>query len=133
MKITAKQYANALFESLKKASDKKQDEIISNFVNVLIDYNHVSYLPNIISYFEKIWDKEKNIIKGDITTAREINKNIEKDIINFIKKENGNKVLEIEKRIDKSIKGGFILRLGDRITDASLKTKVEDLKNKMID
>ncbi|MCD4694148.1 F0F1 ATP synthase subunit delta [bacterium] len=133
MKITAKQYANALFESLKEAGNKKQDEIITNFANVLISYNHVSYLPNIINNFNKIWDKDNNIIKGEIVIAREIGENIEKEIKNFIKKENGNKVLEIEKRIDKNIKGGFVLRLGDRLVDASLKTRVEDLKNKMID
>jgi F-type H+-transporting ATPase subunit delta len=133
MKITAKQYANALFKSLKEVQSNKRDEIIVNFVNVLIDYNHVSYLPNIINHFDKIWDKEKNIIKGEIVMARDIDENIEKDIMNFIKKENGNKILEVEKKIDKNIKGGFVLKLGDRIIDASLKTKVEDLGNKMID
>lgn len=133
MRITAKQYARALFESLREASAKEEDKIITNFVNILIEYNQVSYLPAINNYFEKIWNEENRIIKGEIITAREISEKIEKDILGFIKKENGDKSLEMERKIDEKIKGGFILKLGDRIIDASLRTRVEDLKNKMID
>ena len=36
------------------------------------------------------------------------------------------------KKIDKNILGGVIIRYGDKVVDGSLKTQLEDLKEKLI-
>jgi len=51
---------------------------------------------------------------------------------NYIAELSGAKEVVLNEKIDKNILGGVVIRYGDRVVDGSLRTSLEELKNKMI-
>ncbi len=132
MKITAKQYARSLFEEIKDIGDtKEQNKLIGNFARVLVKNNHVSYLPQIIRKFNQIWNREKGIVEAEVISARELNKEAQVEIEKFIQTKNGKKSIETRYKINPEIKGGFVVKMDDKILDASLKSRIRDLRNEL--
>ena len=129
-----KQYAKALFSLINEVkSDKEAKEIIKKFVEVLIKNNKISQIEKIISYFVELWDKEKNIMQAEIINAEEVGKEVEGILSNYLKKKIGDKKIFIKKTVDKNILGGFIIKYDNKILDASLATKIKELKGKLLE
>ncbi len=128
MKATPKQYAQTLFESVRNVSKEEASKILDNFSKVLVENNQVSQLEKILSYFSNIWNKENNILEAEIITARELNADDLISIKKFAIERAGGKEIDIKVIVDKQLKGGFVVRLGDEIFDSSLKNRIASLK-----
>lgn len=133
MKITAKQYAEVLFQSVNGQSKDKAKKIVDNFAKVLIENNQSSQLEKILSFFNNIWNQNNMIAEAEITSANELDKDSRKEIDKFIRNNASQKEIETKINIDSGIKGGFIVRLGDQIFDSSLKTRLNEFKKKISD
>jgi len=132
MKITAKQYATVLLESLEDKNEKQAGEIIKKFADVLRANNHLSLLGGIIRFFNEAWDKKNNTVEAEIVTARVISKQAIAELEKFIKSRAGSDKVEMSEKIDPSLLGGVVLRYGNKSLDLSLKTKLADLKRQIV-
>lgn len=132
MKISAKKYATALFEATAGKGEKEVKEAIERFVRILFENKDSKKAEMVIKYFVKTWNKNKGITVVDVLTKEKADEDVIKLLNEFIKKMLGAKELEIRQKVDKSIIGGVIIKHGDVIYDASLKTKVGELRNKLI-
>ncbi|MDD4901802.1 MAG: ATP synthase F1 subunit delta [Patescibacteria group bacterium] len=132
MKITAKQYATVLLESLEGKNEKQIGETLQKFADVLRANNHLSLLGGIIRFFNEAWDKKNNTVEAEIVTAREISKTAIAELEKFIKSRAGSDKVEMSETIDPSLLGGVILRYGNKSLDLSLKTKLADLKRQIV-
>jgi F-type H+-transporting ATPase subunit delta len=132
MKLTNKKYAQALFESVDGKNEKEINVVLKNFTDLLIKNNALAKINKIIEEFNAIWNKKNKIVKATITTAQEIDKSISQSLEDYIKKLSGAEKLEVENKINKDLISGTIIKYGDRILDNSLKTKINNLKIKMI-
>jgi len=132
MKITPKQYAQSLYQAAcgKKQSDVKG--VIENFVKVLINNNYIAKADQIIKQFKKIWNKEQGIVKAEVISARKLDIKITKLLNNYIAKLSGAKTIDLRQEVDKSILGGVVIKYEDKVLDGGLKTRLTDIKNKMI-
>jgi len=54
-------------------------------------------------------------------------------VVDYLKVKTGAKKVILDEEIDKKLIGGFVLRYNSKVVDASLKTSLEDLKNKISD
>lgn len=132
MKLTNKKYAQALFESVQGKSEKEVNVILKNFIDLLIKNNALAKINKIIEEFDTIWNKENKIVKATITTAQELDPGTAKSLENYIKELSGAEKLEVENEIKKDLISGAIVKYGDRILDNSLKTRINNLRIKMI-
>lgn len=132
MKITAKQYAAALLESLDGKSEKQAGEIIKNFSQVLLNNNHLSKLDGIILSFNESWNKKYNEVEAEIISARAIGKETIAKLKKFIEEKAGSEKISLKESIDKSLLGGVILRYGNKSLDLSLKNKLKTFKEQLI-
>lgn len=128
MKIKAKQYAQSLFELVKDSDEKEAKKVIQKMAEVLVKNNQGSQVEKIISYFNSLWDKEKGVLEAEIISANKLDKSVVSLLNDYIVKLLGNKDVVLKERIDASIKGGFIIRVDDKIFDSSLDTRVKELK-----
>jgi ATP synthase F1 delta subunit len=131
MKITEKQYAASLYQSVKDKNKKEADVVIENFVKILIANNDVCKLNQIIEQFEKVWNKEEGIVEAEVISAKRLDNKIVKLLNGYIAKLSGAKKVETAERVDKNILGGVVIKYGDKILDGSLRTRLEDLKSQM--
>ncbi len=132
MKITNKKYAQALFELVYNKDKKEIDMVLNNFIDFLIKKNHLVKIDKIIKEFNKIWDKNNGIVNATIITAQELDQKTEQSLQNYIKKISAAQRLKLKKIINKDLISGVIIKYGDRILDESLKTKLDNLKIKML-
>jgi F-type H+-transporting ATPase subunit delta len=132
MKITAKQYATVLLESLEGKDEKQTSEVLKKFSGVLRANNHLSLLGGIIRFFKEVWDKKHGTAEAEIVTARKISQQAIAELEKFIKTRAGSNEVELKEKIDHSLLGGVVLRYGNKSLDLSLKNKLAELKRQIV-
>ncbi len=132
MKIKIKQYAMALCESLDGKSSAEVKQVIKKFVELLAEKNFLAKSSKIISEFEKIWNKNNGMVEFEAESANKLDKAAGRSLENYVALASGAKKAVMKEKIDKNILGGVIIKYGDKILDASLKTQLRELKNKLI-
>lgn len=103
---------------------------ILSFVKVIIKNNRAHYLYKIFKESLYRFDDYLEIQEGKLILSKEMSEEEKEKIIKSIEKNEGAR-LELEEVIDPSILGGFIVTLKDNVYDASLKTKLQNLKESL--
>ena len=103
---------------------------ILSFVKVIIKNNRAHYLYKIFKESLYRFDDYLEIQEGKLILSKEMSEKEKEKIIKSIEKNEGVR-LELEEVIDPSILGGFIVTLKDNVYDASLKTKLQNLKESL--
>ena len=128
MKASAAQYAKTLYE-LASGKDKSEiDSIAASFAKLLAKNNRLKMAPAIIEKFGNIWNRENGILEADVESAYPLNDEASGKITKEIKEKYGAKEVILNNKINKDIKGGIIIKIGDEVTDSSVKKQLKMLK-----
>ena len=126
-KSTPKQYAVALYETVKNLSGKELSTVLKDFVSIIARDHKLKQINKIVEEFIRHGKKQEGIVQIEITSARELDeKTIDKIKSNF-----GDKV-EATIKIDETILGGIKVKTDDKILDGSLQTQLLKLKESII-
>lgn len=128
MKISAKQYAQGLYDLVAGKSEEDVAKVLRSFVGILARDRELNKEREIIDAFSEIWNKEDKELVANVTTARELMGESRNTIIEYLKKHTSSDKIALIENIDESLLGGFILKYESRILDGSLKTNLADLK-----
>lgn len=124
---------NPTFSSLQKHKviDTLFDKEVSAFIKCLCDNGRMAFYKDILEAYRTILDNEKGILEADFTSAF-IPEDEELDRIKamLVKKYNKNGV-SLRVKQDKSLMGGFVLKVGDTEYDKSLKGAINNMKRKL--
>jgi len=132
MKITPKQYALSLYETVDGKSSGEVKAVIKKFVEFLAKKNQLSKAEKIIVEFIKIWNDKRGIVEVRSVSAKGLDKETVKLLKNYIIKLSGAKEVIMNQEINKDILGGVVIRYADKVVDGSLRTQLGDLKEKLI-
>jgi len=116
--------ASALMAVCTKA---KFSKLTSQFVGTVAKNRRASELPQIISAFEARAARERGTSSAVVTSAQKLTPAQLKSLKLNLKKSIG-KDVDIETKVDPDLLGGFVVKIGSRLYDSSLKTKLEGLK-----
>lgn len=95
--------------------------------DILLDNNRILLLKYVAQQYIQLYNEANNIQVATVTTAFELDSELESKIQNKIQELTGNSAT-IENIIDPSIIGGFILRIGDLQYNASVAKSLSALK-----
>ena len=98
-----------------------------NFIKLVAQNRRLHALPAIISSYATLLAASKGEIAGEVTSADRLSAQQLKDLKAALKSALGQEVL-LTTRVDSSILGGLIVKVGSRMMDNSLKTKLQNLK-----
>jgi len=124
MRYNPKQYAQALYESLREVKDA--DLVFRNFYNLLVRNNDLKLLSKIIEKIEEIDKEERGAVEIKIAST----KKLEQEIIEKLRKLIKN--AEIKEEIDPSLIGGLKIQIGDLLIDGSIRAKLNKLRQSLI-
>ena len=114
------------------AAGDKVPEVFEKTVELLLTNNREDCLQSIMLEYQEQYRKSKNILRGKLTTAVEIDDPTTQKLIASIEgKVRGN--LELEKTVDPNILGGFILEVDFIRWDASLTGQLNRIKKQYIE
>ena len=97
------------------------------FLGLLAANARVGALASIITSFEALAAAERGAISAEVTTAIPLSAAQSKGVAAALRSALG-KDPEIETRVDPAILGGIKVKVGSRLYDASLKSKLDQLK-----
>lgn len=129
MKITPKQYATALLESL---DGHKTSEKIQNFLLVVKRNKDQKLLNKILAEFEILWSRQEGKVSGKVSSFSKLSESSKKHLVELVKKMSGAKDVELEVKEDASLIGGFVVRFEDMLVDGSVKRSLMKLENNLL-
>lgn len=118
------------FRLLENDFSKYFDILIINFLKLLINKYRIQFLSKIEKEFRLIYNNYKNIKEVSVISAIKL-KPEEKENISKLLGEKFQKVIEISEVVDPSIIGGIIVKYDEKILDASLRSKITNLKKRL--
>ncbi len=114
------------------ASGGEVSDVFMRFINLLLENDREACLQSIMLQYQEVYNESKNIIRGTLITAVEI----DDATMSMLKKSVEQKVegtLELEKTVNPEILGGFILDLDFIRWDASLSRQLNSIRNQYIE
>ena len=98
-----------------------------NFLKLAAKNRRLSALPEMIKAYATLLATSRGEIAGEVTSAQPLADSQLQDLKAALKSSLGRDV-ELSTRVDASILGGLIVKVGSRMMDNSLKTKLQNLK-----
>ncbi len=86
-------------------------------------------IRNIVAEYLKIYYEKNQILDVEATFAVEPSELQKKKLIEKLMKKTGKKI-NLDVKIDKSIIGGGIIKIGDQVTDGSIRKELNFLRKK---
>jgi F-type H+-transporting ATPase subunit delta len=129
MKVSAKQYAQTLFELTVDKSDADVDDVVVRFVAFMKKMGDRKKSRDVINQFNNIHNAKNNVVEAVVTSARTLDGNVQENVQSFVRKEYGATSVILNNVIDKDIKGGIVVRVGDEVLDGSVSGRLKQLKN----
>jgi len=102
-------------------------ELTSNFVGVVAQNRRLYVLKNMCSAFHSLLATSRGEISAEVTTAQPLSENQEQALTQELRKSIGSNVV-LDTKIDQTLLGGMVVKVGSRMVDSSLKTKLQRLE-----
>jgi len=125
--VVAKEKKQAVIRDIFK---KKISEVVLGYLLQIVEKGRENVLGEILAQYFVLRDEQLGIVRVSVKTTVEFSPKQEKDLVKQLEAMTKKKV-EIAFCLDKSIKGGFVARVGDTVLDGSIKRQLEILKLKL--
>ncbi|MFO8033495.1 MAG: ATP synthase F1 subunit delta [Desulfohalobiaceae bacterium] len=121
-----------------KAQDKKTilakildnveiGQVVRNFCNFLADKERLGSFQAIQEYYQTLLDEHQGIMRGELVTAIKLTKDRQEKTTKDLEERLQQKLV-LDYETDKNILGGVVLKVGDKVYDASLKAQLDRMK-----
>jgi ATP synthase F1 delta subunit len=100
---------------------------LTNFLEALLERHRMPAIHRIRSRFDQMWDRERKILPVEITSAVELDEGTVSRIGEQIGQQTGEQV-QVTSNVDPGIIGGIVVRVGNQILDASIRSRLEQLR-----
>jgi F-type H+-transporting ATPase subunit delta len=98
---------------------------------LLVDRRRMKALPYVARTLRELGDARKGVVRAEVTTAAPLTDEYYAKLQAKLEKMTGQRVV-IDKKTDPALIGGVIARIGDRILDGSLRTRLETLRSALL-
>ncbi len=103
------------------------DELLVNFLGLLIENHRMPVIFRARMEFERLCDEEERTLPVEITSAIALDEATTESLGRTIGERAGRRVA-LAARVDPDILGGVIIRVGNSILDASIRNRLEQLR-----
>jgi F-type H+-transporting ATPase subunit delta len=107
------------------------DEIVVNFLRLIAEKGRAAELADIVEELDVLVAREKRILDVELTTATVLTDDEFDQILEQIQAASGRKV-QAERKVDPELIGGIVLQAGSMRLDASVRGRLERLRNDLV-
>ena len=119
--------------ALSKISEQyKINELLSKFLSFLISKRRFFYVDKILKSFVETCSVKRGELKAELTSAKDLTENEIKNIKEELTKNFSSKI-KLNYKHDASLIGGLIVQVGSTMVDTSIKNKLQQIENRMIE
>lgn len=106
-------------------------ELSYHFLCLLIRNRRISLLGEIVCALTEQLDHHQGVVRADITTAVRLLKAEEEMIANKLRELTGASRVELQTAVSKALIGGVIIHLGQHVIDASVRTYLDGMRERL--
>ncbi|MCU0493466.1 MAG: ATP synthase F1 subunit delta [Chloroflexaceae bacterium] len=104
---------------------------VRNFILALAREGALDQLPSVVQAFENYGRGTPQVLEAEVTSAVALN-DLQRDRISSDLRQRYGSDLELTFKVDESLIGGLIIRVGDQVLDNSLRARLGTLQRNML-
>ena len=131
MKVSPKQYAQALFEATKSKNKEEINQSVARLFEILKKRKRLDKIDEILEDFKLIWNEEKKCIDVVVTSKEKLGEKERQEINKFLDKKYPGFNVSCEEKINEQMLGGIVIQAGDDVFDGSLSKQLKNLKKQL--
>jgi len=116
----------------KIAENNKFETLFKNFLNFLIQKRRFFFIERILKSFIEICSKKRGELKAELKSAKELSSDEITKITDELTKNFSSKI-KLNYKHDESLIGGLVVKVGSTMVDTSIKNKLQQIENRMIE
>jgi ATP synthase F1 delta subunit len=106
------------------------EEIVRNFLALLIENHRMPALLRVRRELDRMWQEENRLLPVQVTSAVALDESVTTQIGEEIGRQTG-RTVELTTTVDPEVLGGIVVRVGNSILDASIRTRLERLRKQV--
>ena len=106
------------------------NEHFLNFLELLAERHRLPATFRIRRSFDELWREEHKMLTVEVTSAIELDEGLVSSIGERIEQRTGRKI-DLTSKVDPDIIGGIVLRVGNKILDASVQGRLQRLRRQL--
>jgi len=114
------------------SNNNKFENLLKNFLSFLIIKRRFFYLEQILKSFIEICSKKRGELKAELKSAKELSSEEISKITDELTKNFSSKI-KLNYKHDQSLIGGLVVQIGSTMVDTSIKNKLQQIENRMIE
>ncbi len=104
---------------------------VAGLIHMLVEKDHFVDIEDVLVYFLDCVKEHKNIGTAYVTSAAELTETQKKAVEKRLLETTKYVEFEMHYNVDAALIGGMVIRIGDRVVDSSIKTKLYDLTREL--
>ena len=125
--ISREEQAGAIVALAKKM---KLSPTVSNTLNLMATKRRLFVLPQLVTRLREIIAQDKGEVTAEVVTAKALTKTQADKLAKTLKASVG-KTVTLNATVDESLIGGLVVKVGSKMIDTSVKSKLNALQNSM--
>ncbi len=106
------------------------DETVDNFLSLLLENHRMPVIFRLRREYDRLWEEANHLLPVEITSAVELDPSVAERIGDEIGRQTG-RTVELTSSVDPDVIGGIVVRVGNSILDASIRTRLENLRKQV--
>jgi F-type H+-transporting ATPase subunit delta len=106
------------------------DPVLINFLELLIEKHRMPVLFRARRVYDSLWAQENRLLPVHVTSAVELDSDVVEQIGDRIAEQTDRKV-ELSSEVQPDILGGIVVRVGNSVLDASIRTRLDKLRRQV--
>jgi F-type H+-transporting ATPase subunit delta len=98
-----------------------------NLVRLMVEHGRLDLLPEVLAEYDRLADRASGVVRAEVVSAVPLDRGLEEQITQELAGKLGGKVETVVKQ-DPDILGGLLIRIGDRVIDTSVRTRLQQLQ-----
>jgi F-type H+-transporting ATPase subunit delta len=117
-------------DAIRKIIDGGNERFL-NFLELLAERHRLPASFRIRRSFDELWREEHKMLPVEVTSAVELDEGLVRSIGERIQERTGRRI-ELTSRVDPDIIGGLVLRVGNKVLDASVHGRLQRLRKQIV-
>ncbi len=113
--------------ALEKIFGKNVTPSFLNFLKLLADRQRIGLLDSVLERLLELYRDQRNIALATVTSATALDEDQQAELLKKIGSIAGTNNLELNLKVDPDLIGGFVVKVGSKVIDASLSGQVRRL------
>jgi F-type H+-transporting ATPase subunit delta len=102
--------------------------VAANFIRLVTSKRRLFFIREMIADYRKLNDAHRGVTHAEVTSATALTDTHIAELKDSLRAASGGREVDLDTKIDPSIIGGLIVKLGSRMVDGSLKTKLNAIR-----